>query len=83
MDRCIFDRMDECHHNCASCRQYALKCRSCGKNDAPLYDIYGDILCLDCLIEYEGSELYTDFADKYAELFREFCMDAWEDNCVS
>lgn len=83
MDRCIFDRMDECHHSCESCRQYELKCRSCGKSDAPLYDIYGDIMCLDCLMECEGSELYTDFADKYAHLFREFCMDAWADDCVS
>lgn len=83
MDKCIYDRMEECHHGCGSCRAYALKCRCCGKSDAPLYDIYGDIFCLDCLMECQGSELYSNFAEEYSDLFRDFCMRAWDGNCVS
>ena len=77
---CIYDDFDQCTHDCEGCREYKLRCEVCGEeaDEVQLYEICGDVLCLDCLISEQGSELYTDFVSELDEEFRSFCSEHWQ-----
>ena len=77
---CIYDNFDQCTHDCEGCSAYKLRCELCGceAEEVRLYEVCGDVLCLDCLISEQGSELYTDFASELEEEFRSFCSEHWQ-----
>lgn len=70
MGSCIYDRMEECSHdceNCANCIKY--ECRTCGEclpwSDMERNDL-GEWYCPDCFEEW-CKEYYAEFEDEDEE----------------
>lgn len=82
MNECIYDMYQQCMNSCSDCRKYLPQCCKCGVScdNEKLYDNYGDIYCLNCLIDEQGSELYSDFVFDNEDLFKDYCMKTWEEN---
>ncbi len=77
MTYCIYDKNDECTHDCEECARQSLRCEICGSDYGQLFDCAEGILCTDCLIEKCGDEAYEDFAAEYESEFRDFMVSIY------
>lgn len=71
MDSCIYDRLDQCFHNCRDCPQYEPTfCKECDcpipEEDETRFDGY----CFDCYIDQKAKDIdvVNDFFDEFPDL---------------
>ena len=79
-DKCMYDRYDECLHDCLKCPQYIKVCKQC---DTEIDDKDYDGLCLDCYISecVENFNFMSDFLDENPEvrkMYEEFIRGTTE-----
>lgn len=79
-DKCMYDRYDECLHDCPKCPQYIKVCKQC---DTEIDDKDYDGLCLDCYISecVENFDFMSDFLDENPEvkkMYEEFIRGTTE-----
>ena len=63
MNHCIYDRNDECTHDCEGCPSQFVRCSCCGCDSGEFFRLGDEILCLDCMIEENGEELFDSVDD--------------------
>jgi hypothetical protein len=86
-DYCIFDRDEQCLHNCPKCPEFRKKCFKCGEefeSGETRYSFHFEKrgvqeICSNCLFEIVKGEHYKDFADEHETEYRRFIEKLYYD----